>query len=157
MVGIKSDYVIQRGHWGLAMQNICFYKAFMLCCAIAYFANLTHIFVSQLGHFWVQAMGLLPDTKIAGCACAGNARNVNPPPTSKETAGERSRYASRSVRHARAVLHVGIANPRWRGNVPGIPGTCPNYLATVCANTDEQSAELPGRELEIWPTKCTWE
>ena len=25
------------------------------------------------------------------------------------------RHASRRVRHARVVLHVGIANPRWRG------------------------------------------
>ena len=39
----------------------------------------------------------------------------SPPPTSKETASERSRHASRHVRHARAVMHVGIANPRWRG------------------------------------------
>ena len=48
----------------------------------------------------------------------------SPPPTSKETAGKRSRYASRHVRHARAVMHVGITNPRWRGNVLGIPGAC---------------------------------
>ena len=34
---------------------------------------------------------------IAPCACAGNA-------------GMRSRHASRHVRHARAVMHVGIAN-----------------------------------------------
>ena len=38
-----------------------------------------------------------------------------PTPTSKETACWRSRHASRHVRHARAVMHVGIANPRWRG------------------------------------------
>ena len=37
------------------------------------------------------------------------------PPTSKETAGQRSRHVSRHVREARAVMHVGIANPRWRG------------------------------------------
>ena len=49
---------------------------------------------------------------IAGCACAGN---VSPPPTSKETASWRSRHASRHVRHARAVMHVGIANPQLRG------------------------------------------
>ena len=36
------------------------------------------------------------------------------PPTSKETASLRSRHASRRVRHARAVMHVGIANPRWQ-------------------------------------------
>ena len=39
----------------------------------------------------------------------------SPPPTSKETASQRSRHASRHVRHARAVMHVGITNPRWRG------------------------------------------
>ena len=38
-----------------------------------------------------------------------------PPPTSKETAGWRSRHASRHVRHARAVMHVRIAYPQWRG------------------------------------------
>ena len=37
------------------------------------------------------------------------------PPTSKETASERSRHASRHVRHACAVMHVGIAKPRWCG------------------------------------------
>ena len=50
-------------------------------------------------------MGLLPDTQNCGCACAGNAGNVFP-----VTAGERSRHASRHVRDARAVMHVGIAN-----------------------------------------------
>ena len=39
----------------------------------------------------------------------------SPPPTWKETASQQSRDASRHVRHARAVMHVGIANPRWRG------------------------------------------
>ena len=39
---------------------------------------------------------------------------ISPPPTSKETASLRFRHASRHVRHARAVMHVGIANPRWR-------------------------------------------
>ena len=49
-------------------------------------------------------MDLLPDTQNCGCACAGNAGNVFP-----VTAGERSRHASRHVRHARAVRHAGIA------------------------------------------------
>ena len=39
----------------------------------------------------------------------------SPPPTSKEPASLRSRHASRHVRNARAVMHFGIANPRWRG------------------------------------------
>ena len=37
-----------------------------------------------------------------------------PPPTSKETVSWRSQHASQHVHHARAVMHVGIANPRWR-------------------------------------------
>ena len=37
----------------------------------------------------------------------------SPPPTSKETAS--SRHAPRHVRHVRVVMHVGIANQRWRG------------------------------------------
>ena len=47
-----------------------------------------------------------------------------PPPISKETVSWRSRHASRHVRHARAVMHVGIACLWWRGNVPVIPGAC---------------------------------
>ena len=53
----------------------------------------------------IQGMGLLPDTQNCRCACAGNAGNIFP-----VTAGKRSRHASRHVRHARAVMHVGIAN-----------------------------------------------
>ena len=70
-------------------------------------------------------MGLLPDTQNCGCACAGNAGNVFP-----VTAGKRSRHASRHVRHARAVMHAGIANYRFPlklaagENVPVIPGAC---------------------------------
>ena len=50
-------------------------------------------------------MGLLPETQNCGCACVGNAGNVFP-----VTAGKRSRHASRHVRHARGVMHSGIAN-----------------------------------------------
>ena len=35
------------------------------------------------------------------------------PPTSKKTVSYRSQHASRHVRHARGVKHVGIANPMW--------------------------------------------
>ena len=44
----------------------------------------------------------------------GMPRTFSLPPTSKETTSKRSRHASRHVRDARAVMHVGIANPRWR-------------------------------------------
>ena len=49
---------------------------------------------------------------------------LSTPSTSKETASKRSRHASRHVRDARAMMHVGITSLRWRGNVPGIPGAC---------------------------------
>ena len=39
----------------------------------------------------------------------------SPSPTSKRTASLRSRHTSRHVRHARAVMAVGIAIPCWRG------------------------------------------
>ena len=39
----------------------------------------------------------------------------SPPPTSKKTASWQSRHALRHVRHARAVMHVAIASPRWCG------------------------------------------
>ena len=41
-------------------------------------------------------------------------RAFSQPPTSKETTSQRSRHASRHVCHTRAVMHVGIANPRWQ-------------------------------------------
>ena len=85
-------------------------------------------------------MGLLPDTQNCGCACAGNAGNVFP-----VTAGKRSRHASRHVRHARAVMHAGIANYRFPlksaagENVPGIPGACAtcNFTYLVRGPWDE--------------------
>ena len=70
---------------------------------------------------WCDTWASYQIREIAGCACAGNAGNLSPATTSNETAGLRSRHASRHVHHARAVIHVGIANPRWRGKFPGIP------------------------------------
>ena len=52
--------------------------------------------------------------KIAGCACAGNAGNVFPATDFKWNRWLPKRHASRHVRHARAMMHVGIANPRCR-------------------------------------------
>ena len=58
-------------------------------------------------------MGSCQIRKIAGCA--GMPGTFLPPPITTETACSRSRHAKRHVRHARAMMHVGIANPRWRG------------------------------------------
>ena len=58
----------------------------------------------------------------------------SPPATSKETTSKRSLHASRHVRHARAVMHVGIANQRGRCgvSVPGIPGVCATRNCLIC-------------------------
>ena len=52
--------------------------------------------------------------KIVGCACAGDAGNAFLSTTSKETTSYWTRHASWHVRHARAVMHVRIDNPRCR-------------------------------------------
>ena len=65
-----------------------------------------HTGLLKVGGLYEQfSMGLLPDTYYCRCACTGNAGNVFP-----ATTGKRSRHASRHVRHARAVMNVGIAN-----------------------------------------------
>ena len=72
-----------------------------------------------------QAMCLLPDTKIAGCACAGNATL---PPTSKETASWRSRYAS-CVTHVPWCM-LRLLNCGGGENAPGIPGASTTHNLT---------------------------
>ena len=52
--------------------------------------------------------------KIASCTCAGNAGNVFPTTDFK---GDR-KLATPACIEARAVMHVGIANPRLRGKRP---------------------------------------
>ena len=54
----------------------------------------------------------------------------------KQNCGSRMRWECREhfprnwlqrkplVLYARAVMHIGIANQRWRENVPDIPGAC---------------------------------
>ena len=53
--------------------------------------------------------------KLRPAYAPGKHGTFSPPPTSKETASKRSLHASQHVREARAVMHVGIANPRWAG------------------------------------------
>ena len=63
-----------------------------------------------------SCMGLLPDTQNCRLRMRRECRErFPPPPTSKENASWRSRHASRHVRHARAVMRVGIAYPLRRG------------------------------------------
>ena len=47
--------------------------------------------------------------KIAGCACAGNAGDVFPATDFKR----KPLFIDHGLHHARALIHVGIANSRW--------------------------------------------
>ena len=58
---------------------------------------------------FLHALASYQMRSIVGCACTGNAENVFPQPTWKETASLRSQHASRHERHACAVMHVGTA------------------------------------------------
>ena len=77
--------------------------------------------VSQ--HYLTDSLPAAPWTsyqirKLPVAHAPGMPGTFSPPPTSKQTASYRSRHASRHVRHARAVMHVGIANPWWWGKRP---------------------------------------
>ena len=90
------------------------YNTFYCSCAPGWMGE-----SCQEGKIWASYQ--IP--KIAGCACTGNSGNVFP-----TTAGRRSRPASRHVRHARAVMHAGIANPRFP--LKSVAGkTFPAFLA----------------------------
>ena len=82
---------------------------FLFACSIllvlSFVLTITKISEQMAMRKSIHDMGLLPDTQNWGCACAGNAGNVFP-----VTTGKRSWHASRHVRHARAVMHAGIAN-----------------------------------------------
>ena len=90
-----------------------------------------------------KPMGLLPNSKNCGCACAGNAGNVFP-----ATAGKQSRHASRHVRDAHAVMHAWIANSRFPlnstagENVPGIPGACTTRKFTYLVRGPSPSLQV---------------
>ena len=53
--------------------------------------------------------------KLRVAHAPGMPGTFSPPTTSKENASKRSRHASRHVRDARAVMHVGISNLWWWG------------------------------------------
>ena len=65
---------------------------------------------------WKRHGPLTKYVKLRAVHAPGMPGTFSPSPTSRQTAGKRSWHASRHVRHARAVMHVGIVNPRWQGN-----------------------------------------
>ena len=81
-----------------------------LSCYHHQIKSMTHLPLFRFGHG-----PLARYVKLRVAHAPGMSRTFFTLPTSKETASKRSRHASRHVRDARAVMHVGIANPRWRG------------------------------------------
>ena len=86
-----------------------------------------HLFhyILLISHAWphtsMNNMCYGPLTRYVNLRVAHASGTFSPPPISKETTSWRSRHASRHVRHARAVMHVRIANPRWRGKRSRFP------------------------------------
>ena len=64
---------------------------------------------------WVFYGPLTRYAKLRFAHAPGIPGILSQPPTSKEIVSKRSRHASRHMRHAHAVMHVGIANQRWCG------------------------------------------
>ena len=71
------------------------------------------------------------------------------PPTSKETASERYRHASRHMRHARAVMHVEIAYLRWAGKTfPAFPAACAPIILRIWQ--EAHYTEMPEQNGRNW-------
>ena len=68
----------------------------------------------------MHSMGLLPDTYNCGLRMRRECRECSP----HHWLQRKALVSDPGMHHARAVVHVGIANPRRRKNVPGIPGAC---------------------------------
>ena len=64
-----------------------------------------------------------------------------PPPTSKETASQRSRHASRHVRHVRAVMHVGSLIHGRGETLPAYPAHAPLAILRIWQEAHETVAE----------------
>ena len=91
--------------------------------------------------------------KIAGCACAGNARNVFP---AADFQGSRL-VSYPGMHHGTCVMHVpwcmsGSLTYGGSENVPGNPGACANRNFTYLARgpwINTQCTELPAQEFKI--------
>ena len=76
--------------------------------------------------FWVVLTNLTRYVNLCVAFAPGISGTFTLPPTSQETASQRSRHASRHVL-------VGIANPLWWGKLPGIPAACATLNITYPA------------------------
>ena len=102
-------HVSTVGKWGVLLH--AGYVLFQLFMVNGY-APLTRLIVEWASWYSSWASRYV---KLRIVHAPGMPGTFSPPLTSKETASTRSRHAPRHVRDARAVMHVGIANPRWWG------------------------------------------
>ena len=108
VLGVVSCYMVPR-----YIESLEYYTQHRHDSGITLNRLYTHkIYWRKLTTLWWASYQI---RKIVVCACAGNAGNVFPATDFKETASKRSRYASQHVRDAHAEMHVGMANPQWRG------------------------------------------
>ena len=74
------------------------------------------IFNDKIHHDHIISKGPLTRyVKLWIAHALGVPGRFSPPTTSKETLAQHAQHASRHVRHAHALMHVGIANLRWPG------------------------------------------
>ena len=88
------------------MLHICVFS----CCCLILLLELVYILYNH--------GPLARYVKLRVAHVPGMTGTFSPPPTSKEIAIYRSRRASRQACDARAIMHVGIDNPRCRGKRP---------------------------------------
>ena len=126
------DFVVdidsKKNHAELQFWNIL--KSMTITNISVMFYVSINVFVKH--NITTSDIGLLPDTENCGLRMHRECRERFPlPPTSKKTANQWSRHASRHVRHARAEMHVGIAYLRRRGKRPRIPGARPATILRI--------------------------
>ena len=83
-----------------------------LIIMLSHSVEICHHFCTALRPQMIQCHG--PLSRYVKLRVVHAPGTFSPQPTSKDTTNQRSRHASRHVREARAVMHVGIANPRWQ-------------------------------------------
>ena len=101
-------------------KRVCFSASTEWFCAIYrhsadYIDMICHAVIKGFGHVFVDYGPLTIYVKLRVAHAPGMPKTFTLPPTSNKIFSLQSRHASRHVLHARAVMHIGIANPRWRG------------------------------------------
>ena len=133
----KMMAILSRGRWGN-----------MKCNSSQWYSEGLSPFTPSLMVFWTflftlqwldiksrMAWASYQIRKIAGCACAGNVGIVFPRHRlqRKPLVSDPGMHPDTCVTHVPWYQLVGIANPRWRGNFPGIPGACATRSFTYLA------------------------